>query len=187
MLDRLGGPYLSTSQSNEPREKKQLYNHLYQLNQTPSSPVNKEINDELLQMTKEQKKNRMIESIVVNNKAYFFFMCSFNQIQDIIKFYCPEIDASGLGIDTTFNLDDLWVTDSCNKNTWIVNRPTGNDPVFLGSLMLHFAKHKSTFSRFALETMAVDSNISHLKKLGTDMDESIYNGVKAVIPEVKQS
>ena len=34
--------------------------------------------------------------------------------------------------------------------------------------------------------MAVDSNISHLKKIGTDMDELIYNGVKAVIPEVKQ-
>ena len=34
--------------------------------------------------------------------------------------------------------------------------------------------------------MAVDSNISHLKKIGADMDEWIYNGAKAVIPEVKQ-
>ena len=52
--------------------------------------------------------------------------------------------------------------------------------------MFHFTKDKSTFSRFALEMMAVDSNIRHLKKVGTNMDESIYNGVKAVIPEVKQ-
>ena len=34
--------------------------------------------------------------------------------------------------------------------------------------------------------MAVDSNISHLKKIGADTDEWIYNGVKTVIPEVKQ-
>ena len=33
--------------------------------------------------------------------------------------------------------------------------------------------------------MAVYSNISHLKKVGTDMDEPIYNGIKFVIPEVK--
>ena len=34
--------------------------------------------------------------------------------------------------------------------------------------------------------MAFDSNINHPKKVGTDMDESIYNDVKDVIPEVKQ-
>ena len=91
----------------KPRDRKQLYKRLYQLNQTPSSPVNKENNDELLQMIEEQRKNGSSESIVVNNKAYFFFMCSSNQIQDIIKFCCPEGDASVLGIDT-FNLCDLF-------------------------------------------------------------------------------
>ena len=34
--------------------------------------------------------------------------------------------------------------------------------------------------------MKVYSNINHLKKVGTEMDESIYNGAVAVIPEVKQ-
>ena len=52
--------------------------------------------------------------------------------------------------------------------------------------MFHFTKEKSSFSHFALEMMAFDSNINHLKKVGTDMDESIYNDVKDVIPEVKQ-
>ena len=137
-------------------------------------------------MIAEQQKNGMIESIVINNKAYFFFICSSNQKQDITKFCCPESHTSVVGIDTTFNLCDLWVTDSCYKNTRIVNRATGNYPVFLGTLMFNFTKDKSTFSRFALEMMAVDSNISNLKKVGTDMDESIYNGVKPVIPEVKQ-
>ena len=34
--------------------------------------------------------------------------------------------------------------------------------------------------------MAIYSNISHLQRVGTDMDQPIYNGIKAVIPEVKQ-
>ena len=152
------------------------------MNQTPSLLVNEENNDELLQMVEEQKKNGMIEFIVVNNKAYFFFMCSSNQIQDIMKFCCPERDASVLGIDTAFNLCDLWVT----ENTRIVSRITGNHLVFLGPLIFHFTKDKSTFSGFGLEMMKVYSNINHLKKVGTEMDESIYNGAVAVIPEVKQ-
>ena len=52
--------------------------------------------------------------------------------------------------------------------------------------MFHFTKDKSTFSCFALEKVAIDSNISHLKMVGTNMDESVYNVVKAVIPAVKQ-
>ena len=52
--------------------------------------------------------------------------------------------------------------------------------------MFHFTKDKSSFSHFALEMMAFDSNINHPKKVGTDMDESIYNDVKDVIPEVNQ-
>ena len=103
MLDRSGGPYSSFSQSNQPGSKKKLHNRSYLLNQTTSSPVNKENNVELLLIIEDQKKNGMIESIVVNNKAYFVFMCSSNQIQDITKFCCPESDESILSFDTTFN------------------------------------------------------------------------------------
>ena len=139
----------------------------------------------MLQLIEEQK-NEIIESIVVSNKADFFFMCSSNQIQDITKLCRPESDASVLGVNTTFNLCDLWVPDSCYKNTRIGNRATGNHPVFLGPLIFDFTKDKSTFPRFPLEIMAVDSNISHLKKVGTGMVELIYNGVKTMIPELKQ-
>ena len=119
----------------------------------------------------------MIESIVVNNKVYFFFKCCFP------KFCFPENDTSVFGTEKAFVLCDLWVTDSCYKNTRIVNCTTGNHPVFLGSLIFQFTKDKSTLSRFALEMMEIDSSISHLKKVGTNMNESVYNGVKVVIPE----
>ena len=110
------------------------------MNETPSSPVSKVNNNELLQIIEEQKKNGMIESIIINNKAYFFSMYSSNQIEDITKFCCPESNTSVLGIETTFNLCDLWVTESCYKNTQIANCTTGNHLVFLGPLMFHFTK-----------------------------------------------
>ena len=51
----MGGPFLSTSWSNEPRDEKQLYNRLCQLIQTPNFPVNKENNDKLLQIRRREK------------------------------------------------------------------------------------------------------------------------------------
>ena len=51
-------------------------------------------------------------------------------------------------------------------------------------LLFHFTKDMSTFSKFALEMMSVDRNIARLKKVGTDMDEAIHNGFKAVFPDV---
>ena len=69
----------------------------------------------------------------------------------------------------------MWVKNRCYKNTRIVNRATGNHLIILGLLIFHFTKDKSTFSCFALEMMAVDNNISSLKKIGSDKVESIQS------------
>ena len=142
--------------------------------------------DEILQMFEEQKNKGMIESIVIKEKIYYFFMCSPRQIEDIVQLCCRETESSVLGIDTTFNLCNLWVTDSCYKNDRIVHNVTGNHPVFLGPLLFHFTKDESTFTRFALEMIALDPEVINIKKIGSDMEKAIYNGVKAIIPSAGQ-
>lgn len=137
-----------------------------------------------MEMLAEQKSNNMIESIVIKENAYFFFMCSERQIKDIVKFCCSNSDTAVLGIDTTFNLCNLWITDSCYRNDRIVNNSTENHPVFLGPLLFHFTKDAATFTRFALEMMAIDPAIALLEKIGTDMDIAILNGIKSAIPKV---
>ena len=142
--------------------------------------------DEILQMFEEQKNKGMIESIVIKEKIYYFFMCSPRQIEDIVQLCCRETESSVLGIDTTFNLCNLWVTDSCYKNDRIVHNVTGNHPAFLGPLLFHFTKDESTFTRFALEMIALDPEVINIKKIGSDMEKAIYNGVKAIIPSAGQ-
>ena len=129
----------------------------------------------------EEQQNGIIESIVIKENAYYFFVASQRQVEDIVQFCCQESGAAVLGVDTTFNLCNLWVTDSCYRNARIVNA-TGNHPVFLGPLMFHFTKDESTFTRFALEMMALNASISRVKKIGVDMEEAIFNGINAVIP-----
>ena len=142
--------------------------------------------DELLLVLEEQMKdNNAIESVIIKEKAYYYFMSSSRQLEDVVTFCCCKNDVAVLGIDTTFNLCDLWVTDSCYKNKRLINNLTGNHPVFLGPLLFHFTKDESTFNRFVLEMMAMDLRVSQLKKIGIDMDDAIYNGIKSIIPNVE--
>ena len=143
--------------------------------------------DEILKMFEELKHNSMIQSILIKENAYYFFMCSRRQIEDIISFCCTGVDSEVLGIDTTYNLCDMWVTDSCYKDKRLVSNTTGNHPIFLGPLIFHFTKDKDTFTRFALEMMAIDPLvISKLKKIGVDMEDAIFEGIKNVMPNVSQ-
>ena len=136
-------------------------------------------------MFEEQKNKGMIESIVIKEKIYFFIYFP-RQIEDIVQLCCSETESSVLGIDTTFNLCNLWVTDSCCKNDRIVHNVTSNHPVFLGPRLFHFTKDESTFTRFALEMIALDPEVINIKKIGSDMEKAIYNGVKAIIPSAGQ-
>ena len=138
-------------------------------------------------MIKEQKNNSMIQSIVVKENAYFFYMSTSRQIEDIIAFCCGDDHNEVLGVDTTFNLCDLWITDTCYKNKRLVNIRTGNNPVFLGPLLFHFTKDETTFTRLAVEMIAMNPVImTELKKVGVDMEDAIFNGIKKVIPNVSQ-
>ena len=53
-------------------------------------------------------------------------------MHDIEKFYCLERDSLLFAIDTTFNLCDIWVTDTSYRDKRLINPVSGKHPVFLG-------------------------------------------------------
>ena len=62
----------------------------------------------------------------------------------------------------------------------LVNPRTGDNPVFLGPTLLHFTKDEFTFSRLALEILAIKPERVNLKKIGVDMEDAIFNGMKYI-------
>ena len=119
-------------------------------------------------------------------EAYFAFLYNTRQINDIKKFCCQDSNPSVLPIDTTYNLCDLWVTDSSYRNKRLINRASGNYPVFIGPMMLHFTKDENAFGRFALELLSADHELVGLKNIGVDMEKAIYRGFKNIIPSVSR-
>ena len=111
--------------------------------------------------------------------AYCAFLYSGRHLNDIKKFcYCNGISYS-LAVGTTFNLYDLWLTDTSYRNRRLVVERTGKSPVFFGPCMFHFKKDKDPLRRFALEICAGNPKLIELKAIGVDMVSAIYQGLKS--------
>ena len=177
-----GGPLFSSSRSSEPRDKAQITRRKNLLKEKEDSGQNstETRQDGILSDLHEQKSNDFIESVTVKKGVYYFFLSDQNQLDDIAQFCCSKKDAAVLGVDITFNICNLWATDTCYRNKRLVNPRTGDNPLFLGPTLLHFQKDEFTFSRFALEILAIKPEIGNLKKIGVDMEDAIFNGMKSI-------
>ena len=51
---------------------------------------------------------------------------------------------------------------------------------------LHFTKDTQTFKQFVLEIQVCNPETRGIKKIGVDMEDAIYNGVKILLPEAQQ-
>ena len=89
--------------------------------------------------------------MTVTDQSYIAFAYTEKQLSDIEKFCCKSMEAGVFAVDNTFNLCDLWITDSSYRNKRLVNTIDGGAPVHLGPIMLHFTKVEKTFGRFGLK------------------------------------
>ena len=109
ILNKRGGPLGSKSQAEEPRNVKQVHNRMYKIKKQNKMENNsneqKLQDDDILKIIEAQKTCEMIQTVVFTRSAYFFFLFSEKQINDIKRFCCTNAQATTvLGVDTTFNL-----------------------------------------------------------------------------------
>lgn len=191
LVSESGGPLNSQSQSLEPRDLQQIYRRkslLTKMDKNEKSTLiyTSDSSDDLMNILHAQKSNTLIRSVVVTRDAYYIVLITDRQINDILKFCCIPHNSSVLGVDTTYNLCDLWMTDTCYRNKRLINPKTKGHPVFLGPMMFHFTKDEGTFMRFALELFTSNSGMSNLKYIGVDLESAIFKGFKTVFLNLKR-
>ena len=81
-----------------------------------------------------------LKTVTVTDQSYIPFAYTEKQVSDIEKFCCKSTEARVFAVDTTFNLCNLWITDTSYRNKRLVNIIDGKTPVHLGPIMLHFTK-----------------------------------------------
>ena len=129
-----------------------------------------------------------VRTVVVSGDSYLAFLYTEKQLKDIELFCCDPNDNKScvLGIDTTFKLCNMWITDTSYRNKLLLSSRTRKNPVHLGPVMMHFTKDEGTFRRFSVELISANPQLINLKKVGVDMEAAIFNGFQSVISKLLQ-
>ena len=169
LIKESGGPYGLSSQSTERRNKRQPYN--VNLKRRRQSRLNDavDVGDDLSSLLRDLKSMHVVETIIVKRYCCFFYLSTERQVEEVVKFCCTVQNISVLGIDTTYNLCNMWVTDSSYQNKRLIGYDSGRHPVFLGPVLFHFTKDDQTFTWFALELQASNPETRKLKKISVNM------------------
>jgi hypothetical protein len=178
VMDESGGPMQSTSVSSEPRNLTQVINRKTLLKK-PLVGVPKTDLDKLRELQRDQ--DSLVRTVLQYGDCYIAFVYSDKQMKDIEMFCCKDTKCAVFGIDTTFKLCNMWVTDTSYRNLRLLSTRTGKHPVFLGPAMLHFTKDETTFRRFCAELICANPSLSNIRKIGVDMEAAIFNGFNSLL------
>jgi len=129
------------------------------------------------------KKNphSLLKNVVLTPQEYLITCFDDIQICDINKFCASS--STPLIMDTTFDLCDMWLTDTAYQNLRLVNSKNQH-PWFFGPSFLHMKRSAETFLRFALDMVVSTPGLKPPKFLGTDLEKAMYDGFKKVFPDL---
>ena len=104
------------------------------------------------------------------------------QFADVVRFCCNPEEYGIFGIDVTYNIGDFYVTTTTYEHLALIDKATGNHPVFLGPMMVHTDEKQETFHYFASTMREVNSDIENILFVGSDQQRSIENGLPPQLP-----
>ena len=87
-----------------------------------------------------------------------------------------------IGIDTTFNLGNFFVTPTTFRNTALRNRRTRKTPVFFGPTMIHYRNDTQAYGEL-LEYLRRELQTSDGLVIGSDGAAALVNAVSTVFPD----
>ena len=114
--DDLGGVFFSTSQSNELRDTRKVYRQSENLKKKRKED---EINDHQGELASiigfQQREKEFVRNVSCICDSFYVFLGTTIQLSDKIAKSCCDM-GEVLCIDTTFNLCEHWLTDTCYGN-----------------------------------------------------------------------
>ena len=129
---------------------------------------------------------RLSESVIIKKQCFFLYLFLERQVEDVAKCCCTCQKTSVLGTDTTNNLCNMWVTDSCYQNKRPIEDASGHHQDLLDPALFHFTKDDQTFTWLALKLQASNPETRKRKKIDVDMEDAIFNGVQSLFQDVSK-
>ena len=159
----MGGISKASCSGQLPRNERQV---MYFHKKSTSNPAD-ELYEVMFAAKQEEKGSKYIRAIkVIPDPA--LILATDSQINDLNQFCTDGETFCVMTVDPTFSLGDFDVTPVTYRNLLLQSRRTGNAPVCIGPVMIHYRKTYETYLFFASSLVGMSRGLIHLKAFGTD-------------------
>lgn len=111
-------------------------------------------------------------------------MASDRQLLEVNKFCTNNKNFSVLGVDTTFNIGQYYVTITTYRNLMLENKD-GIEPVMIGPILLHQRKGFESYFTLSSSMLQASADLKNIKVFGTDGDENLSNAFQVCFTDAK--
>ena len=171
LMDKAGGALTSTSAASEPRNLRQIYNIRSSQKQRP---------DEFAHLVSQVKEDSFVRELTIDSDFIQYILTTDKQIVDLKEFCTNPIKFSVFSIDSTFDVGNYYITNTCYENLRILHasdKYRGKYPLEMGPTFVHTKRDTNNYVSFFSSLQRIDNELKDIQAVGTDGDEALMNAV----------
>lgn len=179
-----------TDSDNAPRDRHQIRNKKYNEKKKSSSSAIGNVADEIIEVLAMVNNDSFVQEVVYthgNNKPPSIICYTKQQLDDLKQFLMTDQDCI-LGIDRTFNLGAVYVTNLVYKNKKVVSKETGDHPIFIGPMFLHWEGSFLSYHTFLSHVKArIQESVKCIDlRIGSDDESGLTKAIDSVFPNIER-
>ena len=175
-----------------PRAKKQVENIRYNEKKKDQQSTGKRANfaDHIERLENMVQTHPYVQQVIHTKDKVPMIILYTNEMLEDCKRFCasmPLAHTTPLGYDKTYGLTDLHVTAGVYKNLALVQRGTGEHPLFIGPIFIHGNSDTKTFHSF-FSHLRIELELCNAPSqplMVTDEEGALRKAIKIAFPESK--
>ncbi|CAG2219934.1 unnamed protein product [Mytilus edulis] len=180
LMDKAGGALTSTSAASEPRNLRQIYNIRSSQKQRP---------DEFAHLVSQVKEDSFVRELTIDSDFIQYILTTDKEIVDLKEFCTNPIKFSVFSIDSTFDVGNYYITNTCYENLRILHasdKYRGKYPLEMGPTFVHTKRDTNNYVSFFSSLQRIDNELKDIQAVGTDGDEALMNAVTVCFQDAQK-
>ena len=181
LMEDSGGPLYSTSASTEPRNVQQIYSIRKALKESQKE-------DDFTHLLSQVKESAFVHDLTIDSKSVQYVLASEKQLKDLEVFCTNPEKYSVFCIDSTYNVGNFYVTNTCFQNFKIVHadgKYRGRHPYEIGPTFVHTERGTNNFVGFFSSLVRMNPCLKNIQAIGSDGDEAVMNSILICFQDAK--
>ena len=176
VCSRAGGIQAAAAPGQLPRNERQVKYLKHAAKSSSCNPAD-ELYSVMFQAKQEDQNNTFVRDIKVLPDPAILIGKDY-QLDDLVRFSTNSTEHCVLTIDPTFSLGDFDVTPITYRHLLLETQRSGNTPVCVGPILVHYKKAFPTYLFYASSLVGLRKDLAGLLAFGTDGEEALAQAFK---------